>query len=75
MNTNQGQVGTAQLVGWGISLAIASIGFTMSQIGKITDAQTQVVQRVSVVETQSTQYEKDIGEINKKLDILISTRK
>lgn len=71
---NKGQVGMVQLVSWGLTLAMASIGFTMSQFSKISDAQTSVVQRISVVETQSTQYEKDITEINKKLDVLISQK-
>lgn len=72
---NKGNVTVPTIIGWGISIAIASIGFTMTQIAKVSDAQTDTVQRVSVVETQSKQYEKDITEINKKLDILITKTK
>lgn len=70
----KGNISIAQLIGWGLAIAIptvsASLGYTSSQIGKIQDQNTSTVQRVSVVETQSAQYQRDIEQINRKLDAL-----
>lgn len=91
MNTplyTKGNVTITSLIGWGITIAVASMGFTYNQIARVsgdqskqTDAAIAVVQRVSVVETESKQYKEDIAgvrndikDINKKLDILISQR-
>lgn len=77
----KGNISISSLIGWGVTIAVTSIGFTYNQINKVADgqakiveAQTQTVQRISVVETKSDQYEKDITEINKKLDILITQK-
>lgn len=73
---NKGAITITQLIGWGIAIAIptivASVGWSNNQVSKIQDQQTSIVQRVAVVETESTQYEKDINDINNKLDILIN---
>ncbi len=78
MQTNRGQIGIVQVIGWAIAVvvpvALASVGYTDSRISKVQDQQTSIVQRVSVVETESTQYEKDITDINRKLDILIQQK-
>lgn len=70
----KGSVSITAIIGWGLTIGIASVGFTMSQISKVSDAQTNQVQRISVVETKATQYEKDIESINKKLDQLIEQK-
>ncbi len=74
-NKQRGNISLTSLIGWGLTIAVASVGFTMSQISKLDETDTQVVQRISVVETKSDQYTKDIESINKKLDILISKNK
>ena len=75
MKLNAGQIAIAQLIGWGIVVAVptalASVGFSNMQIEKLFDAQTEIVQRVSVIETESKEYRQDIVEINKKLDLII----
>ena len=79
MLKNTGQIAIGQLIGWGIAIAVptilASVGYSNFQIGKITDTQVNTLQRVSVVETKATQYEKDIEAINKKLDFLVNRLK
>ncbi len=78
MKTDKGQIGIVHVVGWAlmvmVPVALASVGYSNSQITKVQDQQTSIVQRVSVVETESTQYEKDITDINRKLDILIQQK-
>lgn len=70
----KGQIGIVHVIGWSlgfiIPVALASVGWSNAQISKVQDQQTNIVQRIAVVETQSTQYEKDITDINKKLDDL-----
>jgi hypothetical protein len=72
---SSGSIPYAQLIGWGITIAITSISFTNSQITKVSEAQTQIVQRVSVVETKGDQYTKDIESINRKLDSILKELK
>lgn len=75
-------VSLSTLVGWGLTIAIASIGgfAAMAQsmnnsVSSVKDgytiADTAILQRTSVLEAQSTQYEKDIKAINTKLDVLL----
>lgn len=70
------------LVGWGLTIAIASIGGfaamaqSMNQsVASVKDgytmADTAILQRTSVLEAKSNQYEKDINNINTKLDVLL----
>ncbi len=75
MNNQKGQSTLAILMwaaGIGVTFAITVYGFTSTQISKISEGQTAVIQRVSVVETKSDQYQKDIESINKKLDDILS---
>lgn len=75
----RGQIAVTQLVGWGIAIAVptilASVGFTTGQITKLEDKQTEIVQRISVVETESDEYRDNIREINRKLDELLKRTK
>ena len=63
---------------WGAGVlatsAIAFSGFVSNKVSQLEDKNTQIVQRVSVVETESKQYKDDIkeikmilNEINKKI--------
>ena len=76
MFRNQSGQTTLSVVMWaagiGATFAITVYGFASTQINKISENQTQVVQRVSVVETKSNQYEKDITSINLKLDDILN---
>lgn len=53
------------------SIALANSTLTSNQLGKLSDANTTVVQRVSTVEADSERYKEDIKLINTKLDILL----
>lgn len=59
------------LVGWGITVALASVGYTTFNFNRLADANTGIVQRVSVVETDSATYKQNISDINRKLDALL----
>lgn len=78
----KGAVSLSTLVGWGITITIASIGGfaamaqSMNQsVASVKDsytiAHTAILQRTSVLETKGSQYEKDINNINAKLDVLL----
>ena len=75
----RGQISLIQLIGWGVAIGVpsllASIGFSNAQINKLEDIDTQTVQRITKIETESVQYQKDIAEINKKLDLLLTKLK
>lgn len=80
-NLKKGSISVAQIIGWGVTIMVASVGFSYSQISKVADSQAKIVeaqsvelQRVSVLETESKQYKEDIAAINKKLDILIGQK-
>lgn len=66
----KGAITVAHLVGWGITVALASAGYTSLNFNKLADANTQMVQRVSVVETKSTTYQDSIDSLSAKVDKL-----
>lgn len=70
----KGNITLATLVGWGITIGLASVGYTTMSMNKLSDSNISIVQRVSVVETKSDQYKQDISEINRKLDALLSAQ-
>lgn len=47
---NKGQIAMGTLIGWGLALASASIGFTLNQVGTLQSADRDTVQRVSKLE-------------------------
>lgn len=65
-----GSITVTHLVGWGITIALASIGYTTVNFSKLSDANIDILQRVSVVETKSTTYQEGIDDLNKKVDKL-----
>lgn len=78
---NKGNISVTAVIGWGITIAVVSMGFTYGQIGKVQDAQAKasesqadLTERVAVTETKGDQYKDDISEINRKLDILINQK-
>lgn len=75
MEKDKGNISVGTVIGWGVMIAIASFGFTMAMVGKVTDAQTVQVQRISVLETESKQYKEDIKNINEKLDEILKQLK
>ena len=72
---NRGQITIIQLIGWGLAIAIptvlASVSLSNSKFANLDESNVATVQRLSVVETKSMQYEKDISDINRKLDTLL----
>lgn len=73
MLKNKGQA-IAQIVLWGGSIiataAFAFSGFVDNKVSALEKDNTAVVQRVAVVETQSTQYKDDIKDIKALLQKL-----
>lgn len=73
MEKNRGQaIGNIVMWGAGIaaSAAFAFSGFVNNKVSAIEKDNTALVQRVSVVETQSTQYKDDIKDIKMLLQKL-----
>lgn len=63
----KGQITATWLIGTAMTLALGGFGYTIKQVDNLEKADRDTVQRVVKVETQSTQYEKDIAEIKKSL--------
>jgi len=75
---NTGQISIAWILGIGVTVAMASVASfsasvktTENKIEGIKDNTAISLQRISVIETKSFQYEKDIISINNKLDKIL----
>jgi len=70
MNQN-GQIGIVHLIGWGIAIAAAAIGFSYTQLSGLSEKQYSTAKDVSTLQSESKQYKEDISNINKKLDDIL----
>jgi septal ring factor EnvC (AmiA/AmiB activator) len=68
---NNRGIAIGEIVMWGAGVlatsAIAFSGFVSNKVSQLEDKNTQIVQRVSVVETESSQYKDDIKDIKDEI--------
>ena len=68
----KGQIGVVHLIGWGIAIAAAAIGFSYTQLNGLSEKQYSTAKDVSTLQSESKQYKEDISNINKKLDDILN---
>ena len=72
-NMNQkGQIGVVHLIGWGISIAAAAIGFSYTMINGLSEKQYSTAQDISALQAESKEYRDNIKSINFKLDDILN---
>lgn len=71
---NRGQIAIVQVLTWGLVVGVAVIGasfgrisMTNNEVKTLSNEQQQIVQRITVVETESKQYRSDISEIKEDI--------
>ena len=75
---NRGQITITQLIGWSVALTIAAGGSFAASVRSANNKVEMVKnelslsgQRISVVETQNVQYQKDIARLEAKIDRVV----
>jgi ABC-type transporter Mla subunit MlaD len=78
-NKNRGQVSTAVVIGWGITIALAAIGsmsvanrYTDGKIEKLGDTLGNTGKEVAGLQAQLPDIKQRLESIEKKLDLIIS---